>query len=373
MQLADLWVKKLTHLIEESKHVPMWGKVPSFPWEGFTQVFKETFHFEEVHFSAKSADWKEYENILDGLSDHPIVVSLVLSPLASSFFFAVSKDDVAKLCSLLISTEQKWNFSDPEYQKGFFKYCFLNVISSFDSLKTYQDLSVKLNSLSPPKESAYCVDVISEVEGQKIIGRAIFPKSFHSMATAHFMSKPLSLEHVDDSLLLPVSLEAGKVHLSPEEISSIDVGDFVVLDECNYQPATKKGLFQLCLDAKSLFVVQEKNGGVHILDYALTETIPSEEEFMMEDYPEGEEDLGTEEAVSHIIATKDVSLSVRVEIGRAKMPLKKLLSLKPGNTLDLGISFPEKVSLTVENQIIAKGELIQLGDMIGVKISEISH
>ncbi|PCI95648.1 YscQ/HrcQ family type III secretion apparatus protein [Candidatus Aerophobetes bacterium] len=411
MNLRDLWVKKVADIAEESKLIPMWGKVPSFPWDDFTKNLKETLSLDDLEITPHGTDWVPYEDLLKGLGDHPVVTSLTMAPLSPSFFFALPKEDVGTLSSLFLDQSGKWSFQDPDYQKGFYKYCFLSVLQAFDELSTYTDLSVKLNNLSMPNEKAYSVTVSIHANGKKLNGKLLFPESFHKVISTHFANKPLSLDNIEGSISVPLSIQTGHVDLKVEELKSLKPGDFVILDHCSYRPNDKKGLYQLCLENTPLFAVQGKNGVTNILDYALVEHSSNEEDFMMEDHPEDEEvpeeenhegednaPEGEEEHVpneedfedsfedeeededeiknneiSHVIATKEIPLSIKIEIGRIKMPLKKLLSLKPGNTLELGIGAPEFVSLTIDNQVIGKGELIELGDMIGVKISEISH
>lgn len=408
MKTRDLFVKKLRYLAEESKLIPMWGKVPTFPWEEFAKHLSAALSIEDLHLSPIDADWIEYEDILKGLGDHPVVTSLTMSPLSPSFFFALAKEDVAKLSSLMLSQDGKWSFSDPDYQKGFFKYCFLNIVKAFDDLSVYEELSPKLNNQAMPKEKAYCVDVTIKASGNVLNGKLILPEGFHKVVVNHFANRPLSLENVDSSIEVPLSFQVGHVDTRLDELIRMQPGDFLILDHCTFHPNEKKGVFQLCLEDSPIFVAQCKNGQTNIIDYALVEHASNEEEFMIEDHPddheedydddedftedeefddddeeihdedfeedeEEEERSEQDENVTHVIATKEIPLSVKVEVSRIKLPLKKLLGLKPGSTLELGVTMPEQVLLTVENQVIGKGELIQLGDMIGVKISEISH
>ena len=72
-----------------------------------------------------------------------------------------------------------------------------------------------------------------------------------------------------------------------------------------------------------------------------------------------------------LLNPSEVPLILTVEIARIEMPLSHLLALKPGNTLDLE-NMP-RVSLTVQGKCIAKGELLKIGDVTGVKITEVGH
>jgi len=93
-----------------------------------------------------------------------------------------------------------------------------------------------------------------------------------------------------------------------------------------------------------------------------------EEMFEDEELPMEQEDL-----TAKVIAAQEIPLSLCVELAHIKMSLKDLLHLKPGNTLPLSVSVEQGVSITLNSKTVAKGELLQLGDMLGVKISEVSH
>jgi flagellar motor switch protein FliN len=69
-----------------------------------------------------------------------------------------------------------------------------------------------------------------------------------------------------------------------------------------------------------------------------------------------------------LVAAHTVPLTLVVEIGRLQMPLDKLLQLQPGNVLELPIHPEEGVYLVLNGKKVAKGELIKLGELLGVKI-----
>ncbi len=74
-----------------------------------------------------------------------------------------------------------------------------------------------------------------------------------------------------------------------------------------------------------------------------------------------------------LTASKDIPFPIVIEIDRIHLPLEKLLSLEPGNVLELPIRPEQGVYLTVHGKKIARGELIKLGDTVGVKILEIGE
>ena len=66
-----------------------------------------------------------------------------------------------------------------------------------------------------------------------------------------------------------------------------------------------------------------------------------------------------------------VPLNVVVELSRFKMTCEKLLQLKPGNLLELDVSLDKPISLVVNGKKIATGELVRIGDSLGVQVTEV--
>lgn len=65
-------------------------------------------------------------------------------------------------------------------------------------------------------------------------------------------------------------------------------------------------------------------------------------------------------------------MEVQVVLGRARMPVSKLLQLGPGALLDLDRSIGEPVEVIVGDQLIARGTLVQTAqDRVGVSLTEI--
>ena len=74
-----------------------------------------------------------------------------------------------------------------------------------------------------------------------------------------------------------------------------------------------------------------------------------------------------------ISSPKKIPISLTVEVARIRMNLDKLLKLKPGNVLELGVHPEKGVNLVANGKCVGKGELIQVGDVIGVKITKLGE
>jgi flagellar motor switch protein FliN len=67
-----------------------------------------------------------------------------------------------------------------------------------------------------------------------------------------------------------------------------------------------------------------------------------------------------------------VPVTVTVSIGQKRLSVSEILELQPESIIPLSSRIEDPVDLTIENRLIARGELIETGDgQIAVKIIEI--
>ena len=67
----------------------------------------------------------------------------------------------------------------------------------------------------------------------------------------------------------------------------------------------------------------------------------------------------------------DIPLSVEVVVGTTVIPIKELLNFGPGSVIELDRDTTEPVDIKVNGKLIAKGELVVVGERFGVRITEI--
>ena len=60
-----------------------------------------------------------------------------------------------------------------------------------------------------------------------------------------------------------------------------------------------------------------------------------------------------------------------MEIGRARLPLRQLLALTPGTVIELDRTLGEPVDVLVNGKLVAKGQVVTIGDEFGVRLSQI--
>jgi len=74
-----------------------------------------------------------------------------------------------------------------------------------------------------------------------------------------------------------------------------------------------------------------------------------------------------------IVPVTQVPMALTVELGQIEISLEKLIALEPGNILDLEVHPEEGVQLVVNGKVVGKGEIIQIGESLGVRVLELGH
>ena len=67
----------------------------------------------------------------------------------------------------------------------------------------------------------------------------------------------------------------------------------------------------------------------------------------------------------------DIDIPISVEVGRAQMTLDEVLRLVPGSVIALDKKAEEPVDLRVNGKLVARGEIVQLDDAYGLRITQI--
>lgn len=86
---------------------------------------------------------------------------------------------------------------------------------------------------------------------------------------------------------------------------------------------------------------------------------------------ESEEAVKVPNIVQKPSKIEEIPFSIVVEVGRLQMSMQKLTELQPGNILDLNVRPENGVDLVVNGKCIAKGELLLLGEALGVRILDL--
>ena len=65
----------------------------------------------------------------------------------------------------------------------------------------------------------------------------------------------------------------------------------------------------------------------------------------------------------------DVPVQVTVHVGRARVTLGELVKLTPGSLLELDREAHEPADILVNGKVVARGEIVTIGDSYGVRVT----
>jgi len=77
---------------------------------------------------------------------------------------------------------------------------------------------------------------------------------------------------------------------------------------------------------------------------------------------------GSAQSIDFIL---DIPLKVTVELGRAKMPIKDILSLAQGSVIELSKFAGEPLEVLVNDRLIARGEVVVVNEKFGIRLTDI--
>jgi flagellar motor switch protein FliN len=397
------WIKQVETAVKGAQLVPMLGTIPSFPKEGFEAALKQSLGLDHLSVEMANAQWRQGDEVTEGFGQNVLQTAIQLSPLQGSCSLIIGSEDFDKLSKFLVDNSgKKVQFLDPFLQKGFFKYLCLQSLSAVTETGYLQNLSPKLVDMPFVKETAYCVDLDLRIKKTHVWARLLIPAMLQQNLNTHFADS-WSYQMESDlysSIKTPVSLNIGDVKLSMDEWSSIKTGDLLMLDHSSFNPETGKGLLKMQLGQTPLMLVKLKQNKLKIIDHAFyaeentmdslddeqspfaEQTPPSENPPLEANEPPSEEALNSEPEAApkakapkpvaeKLVAPNKVPLTLNVEATKINLTLEQLLALKPGNILETELTPDTQVNLTLEGKTVAKGVLIQYGDVTGVKITKL--
>jgi len=373
--MSQPWIRQVQEIVA-SKEIPLFGKIPSFPWEQFSQAFGKLFDLKGLEIRHKKSHWLSGEPLLSSFGKQPLTLQIRANLIKEPLYFVIAKEDLPLICNLFAKQEMT-------LQEGFYNYLSLEALHLLNQnpyRKVWKEMSLSLSDPVPlPKENCLCIDLQIGQGENSFFARVICPESFR-IALKQMAKEDLKLSSLALTQSLPVtlSLTVGHTIISLGDIKSLSVGDCLVVEECSYSLKNKSGELLLSIQNHPLFHALFKPGKLEIETYVLYhEESPMSEKPISDSSSESDAHLWSEEQetsqTEKIVAAAKVPITVQIEIGRVEMTLEKLLALKPGNTLELPRSPEEGVHLLVNGRRIGRGDLVQLGESLGVVISELGE
>lgn len=311
----------------------------------------------------------------------------------------------------------------------FQEFLSIEIALAFQKSKYEGNLTLGWTSLTPtedlPTSDAYLtIDVELSTTSSHIHPRIAISPTLRESLVARFASKrSFPSKSSLQSVFVTAKIVAGHTQISRKDFNQINSGDFLVLDSLLLIPGEEKGRVLLEINHIPLFRGKLKDGNLKLLEYPILQEVQKEmsklpddefEEEFEDDTIEDTEEEDTEESETDEESTEEsetieeenleeeeeeeepqqkqssksalqelkgnknlkpvspeeIPLEITVEVARIQLTVEKLMSLEPGNILELDIHPEDGVDLVVNDKCIAKGELLKVGDLLGVRILE---
>lgn len=292
-------------------------------------------------------------------TQHPIhhlpkdafVYCLKADPLDAPLFLGIEHPAAAFLFNKFFGQNEP--FTDKRLQQGAVGFIVLNMLKKLTQAALLPKLGIHLQEFVASKETLHHVTLAAQTEEASFFHLHLyyderFIKTFNVL---HNTDHHLELNPVYCSLKAVIA----KALLLKKDFDLLKKDQILMLDEAHINLETKKGIATLELLGKPMAQVRFSANHMKVIDVC-TPT-PGD----------------TMEESDELSSIETMQLCVKVELASIKMSLGKLQHLKSGDTLDFETETLGPVFLTVDGQKMAKGELVKIGDNIGVLIQETAY
>lgn len=415
----------------EALDLPLNKSAFSVPTDALLDKLAELFHIEKPSLTSSDAKIIPEDELEKLFSENVFFERLIFPPIEGELYLIISPDSLKEIAHLALHKEAKEDeIASHDFLEGMKRFLVTEVLLTLNALRFNLAASALIEQKKAPSIPGCLYPLTLTFSAHKIpfhlFATTDFLKSYQTYVKPEKETKiPESLQK---SLITEVSLEAGQFSMKLSEFSSLKEGDFITLDRCSIDPDSGHGNISFCLKQKLIFRGKIKEGQIKILEYpfdtigdlntmndepkipensypvpekpAIPEPLstskpsenPSEQEAGSDTNPwiePGLPPLGEEASAgisrpdiqepvmkktgSNLKNPGDISLDVHVELGRLEITAEKLLNLAPGQILDLGIHVEQGVSCMVGDTKVASGQLVKLGDLIGVRLTAVAQ
>ncbi len=424
--IAWSWLKSISRDLYALDDAPLLGSSPDFPWEKLAQEFAKIFSLESFKISPGELIWKEKAAVLAGVGLPALCTEISATGMDGTATFWMCREDVDHLMAKVLQiSEVVSELQSDEVVSNFHRFLGIEIVCLLNQLGFDPRISFKITSFDEktPPDAALCQDIKIQLGNEQCLARLTISNEFRKSWRTFFL-KPITINDGSsklDQVETTIRLEAARTIIPLEDLMKIHAGDFLLLDQIYYAQSSDKNDIFISLNGKQLFRAHLDAGKLKILeipnqseahipmvekstpsDLGSVEQTPPPEHDEENPFPEEEENenegMELVEAVKNTssaqspkpnskpagisvdtqntqtskeLTANDIPIQLIIEVASITLSVQKLLELTPGNLLDLNINPESGVNLVVNNRIIGRGELLKIGDQIGVRILQI--
>lgn len=408
------WLRYIEKTLVDLDEIPLLGHVPPFDWKGLTVHLKELLQITDLEITPHNWSWQNAEQLGENSHLEKLDLKIAALPIQGHVSLFIGNTDVNSLVSWIVQHKAGSNLLvSSTFSEGLIYFVATEILHKIQPFKCFDGLMLRLISGEAFSNTRALVQDISiKAYKEELNCRLVIPETFRRNWLRHFFKKPTSLSTgLSHALELPCSLDLARFSLSMKEWKKISVGDFIPLTHVNADLKHNSASVYFSVSGQPLFRVRIKNNGFKILEQPIyqedsinmdhdhddllseisdlererrksldpiPEEMDSDDSHHSDNVDEDDFDSLAEEkpiAVqtekSALYKIETIPMNVVVEVARFKMSCEKLLHIKPGNLIELNVSLERPVDLVVNGKKIATGELVRIGESLGVQILDI--
>jgi type III secretion protein Q len=206
----------------------------------------------------------------------------------------------------------------------------------------------------PPDALGFEISACSRGVATRGFLRVLDPALSHILFEASVREMPPAQVRPDT----PVRWTAvvGSSSLSSSEVRALEEHDIIVIDDADFSADALGCWLGVGPTRRRAGHVSLRDGRIHLHDFNL----------------EGRSVMSprdADELPDHVSGFEEIPVNVRFEVAQWQAPLGEIAALAPGSIIDLGQRVDaQAVSVWVEQRCIGKGQLVAIGERLGVRL-----
>lgn len=404
------WLRHIEKALVDLDEIPLFGYTPSFEIDKFCTQLSQLLQIPDLKIELGNWSWHTPDSLQESLGRETSCVNMSVLPFLGHVSLFITSSDLNSFVSWIVEHKSgSNNLISPYFSEGLLNFVIMESMHIAQNFPLFKNFLLRIiGEVERSSLRSLVLDIKLKAYDEEIICKLSVLESFRKQWLNHFAKKPKNIPtHLMQGLDVVCSLEAARVVFTHHEWKKIRIGDFIPLRSCNLDLENGSGSLYLSVGQKPLLRVRIKEKGLKILEQPIYQEdiqsmdddhedlfseisdLEKEKKQTLDPIPEDsdeekneelelslEEEEGQEESKIHkekspLQKIEMVPLNVVVEVARFKMTCEKLIQLKPGNLLELNVALEKPVDLVVNGKKIATGELVRIGDSLGVQVTEV--
>jgi flagellar motor switch protein FliN len=266
------WVRHVDPELLQVDATPLLGSAPLFPWEQLSKNLASCFTIEKLSIQPDKLQWRSTKELLEGLGDHPVCLNLAVPSIPGSLAWIMPEEEVNILMSIVLTKESHpLTFQDPELRESFCRFIHLETLYQLSQIDFDKSLAPVLSDRSGvPTQDSLSLDVSISMNDQVLWGRLLISPEFRQgWVEKHAKPErtPLANEIAKQADAI-LHVELGRSFLTLPQWSSVRPGDFLLLEQCDWNPDTLSGHIGLTSNSIPVFSGLLEEGRIKIIEFS---------------------------------------------------------------------------------------------------------